>query len=527
MKYFVFRNNTVEFFFDAKDCAFSGYEDISVVPEDAESYIWFYQSPYGLVNEKSVAMVRSYIQSFDLVYSRVPSQKEILAFTLCDIGSTQIAFGDFFFKEAIEEFNSHIIKLSKQNRNIKVVDFSDFVCRYKKSEMLDWKYYFTSQLALNAKLASDFKKWFLKLQNQIALKRKKCIVLDLDNTLWGGVLGEEGIEEIKIGGDYPGKAFLYFQKALAELSKSGVILAVSSKNNEADVKECWEKNPYNIINEKYISSYRINWKNKADNIKEIAAELNIGLDSFVFIDDNPTERALVKEALPMVEVPDFPEHPYNLPVFIDDLIEKFFKVYALTSEDKNKTAEYKANAMRASEQEKFSDMESFIKSLEIKLKIQAANSMNISRIVQMTQKTNQFNLTTRRYTESDLNAMLANGAKIYCLSVSDRFGDSGITGCIIVKEGMIDEFLLSCRILGKGIEKAFLSEVLGLLKKDGLTKLRAEYIPTAKNEQVKYFYEKNGFTLASEDEGGAKQYTLNLSEWEAKSDDKYEVILEE
>ena len=519
MKYFVFRNNTIEFFFDEKACAFSGYDDISVVPEDADGYIWFYQPPYGVVGEKDTELVRSFAQKFDLVYSRIPTGKEMLAFTLCDRGGTNIVSGDFSFRTAIEEFNTHIIERSRENRTIKVVDFSDFASRYKKSELIDWKYYFTSQLAFSAKRVADFKQWFSGVQRGLALTRKKCIVLDLDGTLWGGVLGEDGIDGIKIGGEYPGKAFLYFQTSLVELSKSGVILAVCSKNNESDVKDCWAKNPYNIITEKYISASRINWNNKADNMREIAAELNIALDSMVFVDDTPTERELVRQALPLVTVPDFPEQPYNLPVFVDELIEKYFKVYVLTDEDRQKTAAYQANVARASEQQKFTDMDSFIKSLALKLTIHRASSMNIRRIAQMTQKTNQFNVTTRRYTENDVNAMLSTGANIWCLSVSDRFGDSGITGCIIVKDGEIDELLLSCRILGKGIEKEFLAQIL--------TRLKAAYIPTAKTAQVKDFYENNGFTLVSEGDGGIKRYTLNLVKYEAKPDDKYHVMMEE
>ena len=254
-------------------------------------------------------------------------------------------------------------------------------------------------------------------------------------------------------------------------------------------------------------------------MREIAAELNIALDSMVFVDDTPTERELVRQALPLVTVPDFPEQPYNLPVFVDELIEKYFKVYVLTDEDRQKTAAYQANVARASEQQKFTDMDSFIKSLALKLTIHRASSMNIRRIAQMTQKTNQFNVTTRRYTENDVNAMLSTGANIWCLSVSDRFGDSGITGCIIVKDGEIDELLLSCRILGKGIEKEFLAQIL--------TRLKAAYIPTAKNAQVKDFYENNGFTLVSEGDGGIKRYTLNLVKYEAKPDDKYHVMMEE
>ncbi|MGI5090958.1 HAD-IIIC family phosphatase [Treponema socranskii] len=528
MKYFVFRNNTIEFFFDTKDCQFSGYDDISVVPIDTEKYIWFYQPPYGMIDGHSVEIVKSFTQKFDLVHNRIPEEKEILVFTLCDICSTKIASGDFGFNEAISDFNAHVINLEKDSKNIKIIDFSEFSSRYRKTDLTDWKYYFTSQLAFSAKLAVDFRKWFEQKESQITLKRKKCIILDLDNTLWGGILGEDGVEGIKIGGDYPGKAFLYFQKALVELSKSGVILSICSKNNESDVKECWKKNPYNIINEKYISIYRINWHNKIDNIKEIATELNIGLDSFIFVDDNPVERELVKQMLPMVEVPDFPEQPYNLPLFIDELTEKYFKVYALTDEDKKKNEEYKANVKRSKEQLKFTDMESFIRSLEIKITIQAANKMNISRIAQMTQKTNQFNMTTRRYSENDLNAMISNGAKIWCLSVADKFGDSGITGTIIVKNCEIDEFLLSCRILGKGIEKAFVARILEKLKKSDVIELQAVYIPTSKNTQVKEFYENNGFTLVVEESDGTKKYSIDLSTYNAKFDDKYEVaFLEE
>lgn len=527
MKYFVFRNNTIEFFFDTKNCRFSGLEDISFIPKDNEKYIWFYQPPYGVVNEHSVEIVKSFKQKFDLIYSSIPQEKEILVFTLYDVAGAKATSGDLSYEEAISDFNTHIINCSKSKKNIKIIDFAEFAGRYKKTDLIDWKYYFASQLAFSAKIATDFKKWFKQKENEIALNRKKCIVLDLDNTLWGGILGEDGIEGIKIGGDYPGKAFLYFQKTLVELSKSGIILAICSKNNENDVKECWAKNPYNILTEKYISSYRINWNNKADNIREIAAELNIGLDSFVFIDDSPAEREIIKQNLPMVEVPDFPDHPYDLPLFINGLIEKYFRVYALTDEDKNKTEEYKANALRATEQTKFTDIDSFIQSLEIKMTIQPANKMNINRIAQMTQKTNQFNLTTKRYTESDLNAMLAEGAKIWCLSVADKFGDSGITGAVIIKNSEIDEFLLSCRILGKGIEKEFLTQILTKLKDEGYSKLIASFVSTTKNALVQDFYEANGFQLTMNKQNKEKIYNLNLITYKGVHDSKYEVFFQE
>lgn len=193
------------------------------------------------------------------------------------------------------------------------------------------------------------------------------------------------------------------------LAKSGVILTICSKNNEEDVKELWEKNPFIKIGPRQIAAYRINWNNKADNIRELAKELNIGLDSMVFVDDNPTERELVRQQLPMVFVPEFPKRPYELMNFYRKLVDEYFQTYKFTSEDFYKTEQYKANARRASEQARFTDLSAFIKSLDIHIDVIAANEFNVPRIAQMTQKTNQFNLTTHRYTEADINTFIEMG----------------------------------------------------------------------------------------------------------------------
>ncbi|MBQ3881213.1 MAG: HAD-IIIC family phosphatase, partial [Bacteroidales bacterium] len=359
----------------------------------------------------------------------------------------------------------------------------------------------------------------------IALKRKKCLVLDLDNTLWGGVLGEDGISGIKIGGDYPGKAFHFFQESLLELSKSGVILAVCSKNNEEDVFEAWEKNPFMVLRKEHFSAMRINWTDKATNLREIASELNIGLDSFVFVDDNPTERELIRQMLPMVSVPEFPSQPYELPEFYLRLVKDYFKVYSVTAEDRKKTEQYKANAARAHARRSFTDFKDFLRSLEMKVTVEAANEFNIPRIAQMTQKTNQFNLTTRRYTDADVRTFLEKGWKIWCISVADRFGDNGITGAVFFDGRRIDTLLLSCRILGKGIETAFIRTVLGLVKADGFDKVIAEYIPTAKNAQVKDFYDRCGFTLTGEDAEGVRSYVVDLKKADLSVEDYYNITI--
>lgn len=510
MKYFVFRNNTVEPFFPGSDYAFSGYDDISTLPDDADGYVWCYQIPVksdmGIVADE----IRSYIEKMRFTTGCVAASKPLLLFTLCDWCSVPLTGGDSRLSRAVAEYNAAVEELSRTHSNARRIDFSAFTRDYPATELTDWKYWFLSQIPVNPKLAKAFHRWFQRQTEQIALIRKKCLVLDLDNTLWGGILGEDGLEGIRIGGDYPGKAFRYFQEALLELGRNGIILTVCSKNNEADVLEAWEKHPDIVLRKEHFAAWRINWRDKATNIREMASELNIGLDSLVFVDDNPAERELVRQVLPMVGVPEFPAQPYDLPKFFARLVDEYFKVYSVTDEDRHKTEQYKANAQRAQAQNGFTDFGAFLESLQMRLTIAEADEFSIPRIAQMTQKTNQFNLTTRRYTESEIRGKLAAGARIHTLSVSDRFGDSGITGCIIIDDGEIDTLLLSCRILGKGIETAFMRTVQNRLLAEGISHLKATYIPTAKNGQVADFYDRCGFVLTETLPDGTKRYE---TEW--------------
>ena len=450
-----------------------------------------------------------------MVLQQVSPEKQFVIFTLVPIANTTIVSGDYSLQLAIDDFNREAASLALTAKNVKLVDLAQFTRGYKQEELTNWKFYFISQAVLNPKLAKDFKAWWTRKQEELALTRKKCLVLDLDNTLWGGILGEDGMTGIKIGGDYPGKVFTYWQQALLELKKTGVMLAVCSKNNEADVLEAWEQNPFMVLHKEDFVAWRINWQDKASNIRELAAELNIGLDSMVFVDDNPTERALIKQMLPMVEVPEFPEKPYLIMDFYRHLVNDYFSIYSVTSEDLKKTEQYKTNALRAAEQARFTDFDDYLRSLEIKLDIMPLDPFNLPRVAQMTQKTNQFNLTTHRYTENDIQQMAKDGCMVYCVSVGDRFGDNGITGEIILRPTgeasmEIDTLLLSCRILGKGIEFAFLDTMLNLAADRGAKMLRATYLKTAKNGQVADFYERAGFTLV-ENTDDKKVYSTNLT----------------
>lgn len=524
MKY-VFRNNTVERFFP-KGYKFSGYDDISVIPSDYDCYIWWYQVPIKFDRQILVEEINGYIQKFNFILQRIDPQKMLIALTLEVFYDVPFTDNDYLLSKIVSNYNTALFEAERLYANVKVIDFREFIRQYTNSELMDWKYYFISQMGISPKLSKSFQAWWNRKLDGIALKRKKCLVLDLDNTLWGGVLGEDGIDGIQIGGDYPGNAFLYWQEALSQLAQTGIILAICSKNNEQDVFDAWDKNPFIILKKSSFSAYRINWIDKATNIKELADELNIGLDSFVFVDDNPSERELIKQTLPMVSVPDFPEKPYMLPAFFKQLVNDYFKVYSITKEDLTKTEQYKANANRAKLQKEFVDYEMFLQSLEMQITIESVNEFNIQRIAQMTQKTNQFNLTTKRYTDMDVRNFILAGWNIYCVSVSDKFGDYGITGCIMINNNNeIDTFLLSCRILGKGIEEVFAKKLFSILLSKGFVELKACYLPTAKNTQVKDFYNKLGFDCVLESEDGKKNYVANLKSMNLDIKDYYNIIV--
>ena len=526
MSYYIFRNFTVEFLFKGIDAIFSGYEDISCIDEKAKCYVWFYTPPYKWEEEKVVTEIENYEKMLEWVVSR--TDKMILAFTMQRVFCVDFQVENRRVEQAIKNYNEKLWELSAMYSHLRIIDISDFYTGYSVRDLIDWKYYFISQMPLKPQIAKDFVCWFRRQVEIVELKRKKCIILDLDNTLWGGILGEDGADNIKIGEDYPGNAYRFFQQYLLELSRFGILLTVCSKNNEADVLEVWEKHPEMILRKEHFVAWQINWNNKADNIRELARVLNIGLDSMVFIDDNPTERELVKQVLPMVQVPDFPEQPYLYPRFARQLTNDYFKIYRLTVEDLSKTQQYKENSERNRFQNQFSDMESYLRSLELELTVESIDDYNITRMAQMTQKTNQFNLTTRRYTEMDLRNFESAGGKIWGLRVKDRFGDNGLTGLIMVamkedKMVVIDSFLLSCRVLGKNIEDVFIRYVLNKLKEAGIKKVQALFLKTIKNIQVQEFYDQVGFQLGQTSDE-RKEYIADLDKLDLKISDIYKIV---
>lgn len=486
---FVLRNHTVENLF-APGTTFSGYGDISGIPPHEKHFVWFYQVEPGFDTAAQTAYVESLLPRLRLVMDSMPAGSSMTVLSLVDMFPVNAVVADTALQQAIDGFNDAARNLP----GVRFVDLGDFLGQYPRQQWLNWKYYLLSRMIVSPVLAGAFREWFDRMQATVDHGRpRKCLVLDLDNTLWGGIVGEDGPGGIAIGGDYPGNAFALFQQAVKQMGRDGVILALCSKNNAADVDAVWDTNPGMILGRDDFAATAINWNDKASNIRSLATRLNIGLDSMVFVDDNPAERELVRSQLPMVAVPDFPQRPAGLPAFAAALVRDYFTAYNLTGEDRQKTGQYRANALRAQQQEHFTDLTDFIRSLDIRLTIAPADAMSLDRVAQMTQKTNQFNLTTRRYTRSDIEGFMARGAAVYTLAVADRFGDSGITGAMIVRDGHIDTLLLSCRVLGKRIENAFVATVLNVLRQKGLRRVTAQYIPTAKNGQVADFYNRMGF----------------------------------
>ncbi|TXN75919.1 HAD-IIIC family phosphatase [Methylobacterium sp. WL18] len=345
-------------------------------------------------------------------------------------------------------------------------------------------------------------------------KSRKCIILDLDNTIWGGVIGDDGITGINMRqGDATGEAHLALQKVALELYKRGILLAVSSKNTDEVAREPFRVHPEMLLREKHIVAFQANWRDKASNIVAIAAELNIGLDSLVFIDDNPVERDQIRHSLPQVLVPELSAEPSEYAW--RTLATGAFEAITFAQEDKNRTQAYRTNAQRLALKSEAINLETYLESLEMQIYFDQFDEIGRSRIAQLINKSNQYNLTTRRYTENDI-AIIGNDRGAFTLQVrlKDKFGDNGMISVVICHHEKplswrIDTWLMSCRVLGRGVENVVLWEILHHARKAGVSTLIGEWRPTGRNALVRDHYEKLGFTLSREEADGSTHWTIS------------------
>jgi FkbH-like protein len=386
----------------------------------------------------------------------------------------------------IERFNQALAAQLAKRKGAFVWDFDRFVRAIGYDQLFDPKAWYVSR--------NPYKRSALG-------RLKKCVVVDLDNTLWGGIAGEDGLEGIALGHSYPGNCYRDFQRELLKLYHRGILLAINSKNNADDAFRIIDEHPDMVLRRQHFAAYRINWGDKATNLRDLARELNIGLEAFTFLDDSPVECELVRQACPECDVVLLPEKPYLLP----DVPARLWGVenVALTEEDRQKGALYRARAARQEHAQGYENLDEFLRSLEIEVEIDPATSFSIPRIAQLTQKTNQMNMTTRRYTEAQIAAFAGDPAyAVFSVASRDRFGAEGIIGVLILRldgaECLIDTFLLSCRVIGRGIEQLMVAFSADVARKKGARRLVGEFIPTAKNQPAAGLYERTGLTRGSE-----------------------------
>jgi FkbH-like protein len=418
-------------------------------------------------------------------------------------------------KEFFEGANRILAEKLMKSSRIFLVDLDSTASAFGKSRITNWNTWYRGSIPFSDDFTPILADEYLRYVRAMKGLSKKCIVLDLDNTLWGGIIGEDGIEGIKLGNTAPGIEYVEFQRSLLSLYNRGIILAVCSKNNPDDALKVFREHPAQVLKEEHFAALRINWQNKAANIAELAKEINIGLDSMVFFDDNPVERAQVSQTLPEVLVVDMPKNPRLYRDMIENL--NVFDVLSLTKEDMERGEMYVGKRKRTELEQSVTSMEDFLRTLDLNVRINEVTDFDTPRVVQLIGKTNQFNLTTRRYTDAEVNDFRNSpDVAVYSMAVHDKFGDEGVVGVAIVKkkgsDWWIDSFLMSCRVIGRSVETAFLAKIVADAKAAKAARVIGEYIPTKKNPPASDLYERHGFGMPTTADDNVTSWILNLDE---------------
>ncbi len=397
-----------------------------------------------------------------------------------------------------------LAEIAADRPNVNVVDLRGLAERHGAAALVNDSYWYLGRIRFSTLGFSALAEELAVLRRGLANQARKVLVLDLDNTLWGGVVGEDGLGGIRLGEDGPAKCYRDFQRHVKALREAGTLLTVVSKNDAEIVDEVFDTHPMMVLKRDDIVAISADWTDKATRIATLADTLDLGLDAFVFIDDNPVERELVRTALPAVAVPEFPDRVERLPRwFAEEVVPAFFPRARVLDEDRNKTRQYQARQARR--QVETADLATFLATLDIRLTFRADDDTLVPRVSQLTQKTNQFNLTTERLSTTEVQALMASPdhAVVAC-DYADRFGDEGTIGVAFVDAagGELSNLMLSCRVLGRGVEDALLGEVARRAAERGHDRLRARFLPTARNGVAAGFLERNGFAMEPAGDGG-------------------------
>jgi FkbH-like protein len=496
---------------DAKSQLYAFHPDLVIMMLDTRTIAGeHYLQPYDMTDDERREWVRT---TFERITSLVGTVKknsstrvivnnfEVPTHSPLGIIENRTPFG---FRNSIEALNTELREAFRKDPSTFLFDYESFASKVGKDSLIDYKMYYLGDIRVNPQAVPRLCDEYVPYIRAMLSMTKKCLVLDLDNVLWGGIVGEDGLGGIKLEPTLEGSPFLEFQKYVLSLYRRGVILAINSSNNPDDALEVFRKHPYMVLKEEHFASIRINWDDKISNMKSIAEEIDIGTDSLVFIDDSRVNRDLVRQAIPEVMVVDVPQDPALYLKTLEEL--RVFDSLQLTEEDKRRGQMYAEQRKRVEFQGVVGDITEYLKALDQVVTIEKLSPLNLGRISQLSQKTNQFNTTTRRYLEGDIKKMVESGRfMIVGIRVQDKFGDSGLTGVAIVEKKpeawRVDSFLLSCRVIGRKVEDALLAYIMDQARTAGAKSLVGEFIPTKKNAPAKDFYRERNFDQSSVTDG--------------------------
>jgi len=416
--------------------------------------------------------------------------------------------------QVVQALNDALYRAAKARRGVHVVDYSGLVSRVGADQWYDDRMDHYAQAPIAQAALPILAAEYMKFARALVGKSRKCVVVDLDNTLWGGVVGESGPHGIALGPEYPGSAFVAFQRVLLDLSRRGILLAVASKNNEADAQEAFATNPHMILKPEHFAHTEIHWGPKDRSLEAIARRLNIGMEHLVFVDDSPLECELVRSACPMVTVIQLPKQPER---YVRALLEEgLFDALSYSEEDSRRLELYRQREQAEEMLSRGGSLDEVLRTLGTEVAVSPVNDQSLARAAQLTQKTNQFNTTTRRYTEADVSHRAGDAGWLAAtVRVRDRFGDHGIVGVMLARQVEdaldVDSFLLSCRVIGRKVETVMLAALCDEATARGLRYLRGELIVTKKNEPARDLYPRHGFQRVSGDDASGGVWEIDLT----------------
>ena len=495
-----------------------GYDEVDLQILEPNSQLYSVDSDYTLIIPSTQKLLKTFYylnederSSFS---SNIIANYQLLIKTLVEKSDAKIILSNFLeindstfgnyasktessFLFQLRKINYELMLLSQEFTNLFINDIVSLQNQFGLPFIIDPKFYINSDISFSLDFLPHFAKNTFDIINSIEGNFNKCLILDLDNTLWGGVIGDDGIENIHIGSLGIGKAFSEFQLWIKQLKERGIILAVCSKNSEDIAKSPFLNHPEMILNLNDFAVFVANWESKVNNIKHIQSILNIGFDSIVFFDDNPFERNIVSENIEKITVPDLPEDPSEYLPFLRSL--NLFETASVAKEDQIRTSLYQKEAKRVVYQKSFTTEGEYLSKLDMRSKIDSFNKFNTPRVSQLTQRSNQFNLRTQRYSTQDIEKISTSSKHIgLAFSLTDKFGDNGLIAVLILEkrnesELFIDTWLVSCRILKRDMESFILNTIVDKCEELNYTQIIGEFIPSTKNEIVTNHYKNLGF----------------------------------